>query len=375
MGYFKVKAESASTYFRIRNIGNRNPTVKFQSTVPSDLPYDYHGYTFTSVDDKVLVWDYLTYPVPLMSSNYPTNSRVFGWSGSVDGKWIIHDGEECDDIVMIFDEEQLQYGTLGTLFQGMVGAEFAYIDEENSCTYIDIYRLSDNKKFTAIYNPETEKYFILDQQFETAGWVTVDELEDFGYSTTKIAETVTAYLSSNKSPISITMSYYYPVYDENGTRIEIEPEKSYLPKKYILSDDSEVMIPSADAAKTYFDMTSNQSPALSVYHTLTNNINNIVSLVYETRPANLITAWVSEDKTSQTVGPWSLKFLYDEEGKQIAISQGLSVVAYYYVNGEKIYNNDLYVRMSESGGKLRVGAKADVAIEKVEYSVQPVPTI
>ena len=186
---------------------------------------------------------------------------------------------------------------------------------------------------------------------------------------------VTAYLSSNKSPINITMSYYYPVYDDNGTRIKIEPEKSYLPKKYVLSDESEVMIPSADATKTYFALTSNQDPSLAIYHTLSSSISNVASIVYENKPANLITAWVSNDKTAQTVGPWSPKFLYDEEGKRIAISQGLSVVAYYYVNGEKIYNNDLYVRMSDSGGMLRIGAKADVVIEKVEYSIQPVPTI
>ena len=188
-------------------------------------------------------------------------------------------------------------------------------------------------------------------------------------------QVVAGYFSSNKSPINLTMSYYYPVYDESGTQLKIAPEKSYLPKKYILSDESEIEIPSADATKTYFAMTSNQSPDLSIYHTLYNVINNVVSIVYESKPANLITAWVSDDKSAQTVGPWSVKFLYDESGSRIPIPQGLCVVAYYYVNGEKIYNDDIYVSMSDSSGKLRIGAKNDVLIEKVEYSVQPVPTM
>ena len=187
-------------------------------------------------------------------------------------------------------------------------------------------------------------------------------------------EVLEAYFSSNKSPVDITYSSYKFIFDGTGTSLKIEPEKSYLPKKYILSDESEIVIPSADATKTYFYLTSNQDPGLSIYHTVTTTINNLVRLVYETRPATLITAWVSADKTAQTVGPWSPQFLYDEDGNRIIRPDGLIVVAYYYVNGEKIYNNDLYVRMSDYDHRLRISAKADIVIEKIEYNVQPVPT-
>lgn len=188
-------------------------------------------------------------------------------------------------------------------------------------------------------------------------------------------ETFIAYFSSNKSPVDIDYSSYKSVYNETGARLEIEPEKSYLPTKYILSDESEIEIPSADATKTYFALTSNQNLELSIFHTSTSTLKGIVGLKYELQEANLLTAWVSDDQSAQTVGPWSTRYLYDESGNQFPIPQGSSVVAYYYVNGEKIYNRDLFVRMTDSGGKLMIGARADILIEKVEFNVQPVPTM
>lgn len=191
----------------------------------------------------------------------------------------------------------------------------------------------------------------------------------------KRSETFTAYFSSSKSPVNIDYSSYYNLYSESGSKLILEPEKSYLPTKYILDDESEVEIPSAEATKTYFALTSNQDPELSIFHTATNTLNGVVSLKYELQEANLITAWVSDDRSAQTVGPWSIRYLYDESGNQIPLPQGLIVVAYYYVNGEKIYNADLSVRMTDSGGRLQIGAKEDILIEKVEFNVQPVPTL
>lgn len=191
----------------------------------------------------------------------------------------------------------------------------------------------------------------------------------------KRSETFIAYFSSNKSPINLEYSTYYSLYDETGSKLILEPEKSYLPTKYTLSDESEIEIPSTDATKTYFALTSNQNPELSIFHTSTTPLKGVASLVYEVQEAQLLTAWVSDDRSAQTVGPWSTRYLYDESGSQFPIPQGSSVVAYYYVNGEKIYNHDLFVRMSDSGGKLMIGAKADILIEKVEFNVQPVPTM
>ena len=189
------------------------------------------------------------------------------------------------------------------------------------------------------------------------------------------SETLIAYFSSNQSPVNFEYSSYHSLYDETGSKLLLEPEKSYLPAKLILSDATEIEIPSADATKTYFALTSNQDPALSIFHTLTSSINGVVRLKYELSDASLITAWVSEDRSVQTVGPWSLRYLYNESGDQISIPQGSTVVAFYYTNGEKIHNVDLSVRVTDSGGKLMIGAKSDILIEKVEYSVQPVPTL
>lgn len=370
MTHIRIKRVSEGVFFKIKTIGKKLPVVSFIYGHPSNTPYNAGSFTFTSTSQKPIVWEngsrnyYRTSEIP---NGIPFGIKVSGVSLAY--------GPACSDAFLEYTLDNfLRIGTRGTLYSSIQYFVIAYIEGETDAVETPIFRIEDDAEYRAYKTPDNH-YFILDENYVSAKWIEESELAEYGYSTTKTAETVTAYLSTNKSPINITMSYYYPVYDDTGTQINIKPEKSYLPKKYILSDESEVEIPSADATKTYFDMTSNQSPALSVYHTLTNNINNVVNLVYEIRPANLITAWVSEDKTSQTVGPWSVQFLYDENGNRISLPQGLCVVAYYYVNGEKIYNNNIYVRMSDSGGRLRVGAKADIVIEKVEYSVQPVPTM
>ena len=369
MTHLRIKKVNDGVFFKIKNIGEKYPDVSFIYGHPSNTPYQSGAFTYTSTAQKPIVWEngarvyYRTAEIP---NGVPFGIKVSGESLAY--------GPACSDAFLEYNLDNfLRIGTRGTLYASVQYFVIAYIEGETDAVETPIYRLSDDAEYRA-YKTTDNHYFILDENYVSAKWIEESELADYGYSTTKTAETVTAYFSSNKAPINLTMSYYYPVYDDTGTQLKIAPEKSYLPKKYVLSDESEVVIPSADATKTYFYMTSNQSPNLSIYHTYTNTINNVVSLVYETRPANLITAWVSADKTAQTVGPWSLKYLYDGDGNQISLPQGLVVVAYYYVNGEKVYNNDIYVRMSDSGGKLRVGAKNDIVIEKVEYNAQPVPT-
>ena len=187
-------------------------------------------------------------------------------------------------------------------------------------------------------------------------------------------EILTAYFSAKQTPINITKSYYYYLYEPSGSRLMIEQEYEYIPLKYILSDGSEILIPSEYATKAYLCTTSNQgsgsSMSMSIYHTYSSDINNIVSLAYEKRPANLITAWLSNDKTPIAVNQYP-KYLYDKDGNRIAAPSSYQVVAYYYVNGERIYNGDRFVTISVSDNHLAIGAKSSTTIEKVEYVISP----
>lgn len=188
-------------------------------------------------------------------------------------------------------------------------------------------------------------------------------------------EIITAYFSAKQTPIEINKSYYYPLYDQSGVRLKIDPDYEYIPKKYILSDDYEVLIPSVDATKAYFYLTSNQNRNMSIYHTYSTTISNVNRLVYEKRKAILKTAWLSQDKTPKSIGASSTMNIFDKNGNYINSSEGLDVVAYYYIDGEKIYNNDLRVRTTNSNGRLVVGAASTILVEKIEFCTSPVAAL
>ena len=171
---------------------------------------------------------------------------------------------------------------------------------------------------------------------------------------------------------------YSSMYDPSGTRLSLEPEYEYKLEKFVTEEGLE-MTPESMGTVLYswnFSLTSNSSFQLSLYHGM-NGWWGARYVVYSKTKATLRTAYLNADKTPQTVGPWSIKYLYDDNGNQInaGAAQMVDHVAYYYINGERFYNvnasGNPIVRMTTSGNKLQIGASSNIVIDKVEFSTQP----
>ena len=193
-------------------------------------------------------------------------------------------------------------------------------------------------------------------------------------------EVIEVYFSTNKSSVTIYGNGNKAIYDVRSNddyTCKIDPLYEYTP--LCINSETDYPIPSQTVFKSYIFLNSNSESAISVWFSVDNSISG-TSLIISKKRANLITAWLSEDKTPQVIGPWTAKYLYDSDGNYIYPPKGLPdtnsiAVAYYYVNGERIYNlyNDAFtVRISSYGGVLRAGAKSDITVDKIEFSIQPV---
>jgi hypothetical protein len=189
-----------------------------------------------------------------------------------------------------------------------------------------------------------------------------------------------AYFSFDKSPVTFSSSGDHYTYDESGNTLHLDPQFEYIPKAYHMADGSIVEIPGYHARRVYFLYGRGSSyfnDWLMLYHYTYYMLENVVSLNYEKREAQLYTAWVSPSKLAKTIEPNMTVNLYDDNGNQIAAPNPgplRVVVVFYYNGGLKNSNFDgesVRIRVTDYG-LIQIRTVERLTIEKVEYSIQPV---
>lgn len=193
----------------------------------------------------------------------------------------------------------------------------------------------------------------------------------------RIAESVAYFTTAGESATTdrtIGYTAWYGLYDAEGKTILLKPECEYTLLKFIAADGYEYN-PNESTffyPQFHFGYTSNSEYILYLYLKV-NVSRGFRQVVYRETPATLYTGYLTADKTPGVAGPWSIAIIYDENGVQVPYGSSYPqiAVAYYYVNGERIYNGDAKVRVTDYGGSLAIGAQTDITIEKIEYSIQP----
>ena len=185
--------------------------------------------------------------------------------------------------------------------------------------------------------------------------------------------------SAETSSKTISSSGYTALYDATGVRLRQQPEMLYTPIKYLQRNGSggyiDAVLPNILIDRCFMCSTSSRSNELSIYNHVAVSSSYAV-LVYTKSRATLHTAYLNADKTPKTIYTDSVWRLFDEEGQNIPAHGGqLDKVAYYYVNGERLYNvnesGDPIIIMAISGGKLNIRVDSSITIEKLEFSTQP----
>lgn len=178
MSYFKIKYTDEGPYFKIKNIGEKFPTVNFIYGHPSLVPYNAGDFTFTSTIQKPIVWEngsrnyYRTYEIP---NGVPFGIKVSGVSLAY--------GPDCSDAFLEYTLDNfLRIGTTETLYANVQYFVIAYIEGETDAVETPIYRISDDSQYRA-YKTADNHYFILDENYVSAKWIKESELATYGYRT------------------------------------------------------------------------------------------------------------------------------------------------------------------------------------------------
>lgn len=178
MSYFKIKYTDEGPYFKIKNIGEKFPTVNFIYGHPSNTPYNAGPFTFASTSYKPIVWEngsrnyYRTFEIP---NGVPFGIKVSSVSLAY--------GPACSDAFLEYTLDNfLRIGTTETLYANVQYFVIAYIEGETDAVETPIYRISDDSQYRA-YKTADNHYFILDENYVSAKWIKESELATYGYRT------------------------------------------------------------------------------------------------------------------------------------------------------------------------------------------------
>ena len=167
---------------------------------------------------------------------------------------------------------------------------------------------------------------------------------------------------------------YKRMYSESGEGIPFRPEIEYTLVRYVkkTGEDVEPGTESSGISNWYFGLASNQTFQLYLYLKPERTV-SYGAVVYREAPATLHTAYLSADKSPKTVTTGKVEYLYDVDGNKIPYPEANNIVnvAYYYANGERIYNDDVKIRMTKYSRMLAVGVASAITIDRIEYSIQP----
>ena len=193
-----------------------------------------------------------------------------------------------------------------------------------------------------------------------------------------------AFFTSNgeATTVDTSLDFHNALYNSDGSSFNIEPEYTYkllVLERYTGSsyDPSTNMLEWSLSPLTYNSM------ALYLNCSLLGD-SSYRSLRYIKEKAVLKTVYLSPDKSPVQVNRETNYLVYDEDGHTVPVSSvvyTLDVVAYYYVEGVKIYNVmqppsprllTSYF-LTNSNGKLVFRSNSSLGlVDKVEYSTQVV---
>lgn len=177
MTHFKIKRVAEGVFFKIKTIGEKMPAVCFALGHPSRTPYSTAPYTFTNTEwhDAPILWENGVRNA-FKGVDFP-HGIIFGIKQS--GESIAY-GEACKDMIMDYVSDGfLRCQTTETLYSSVQYFVIAYIEGETDAVEIPIFRNIDDAQYRA-YKLDTN-YFILDENYVSAKWITENELSTYGY--------------------------------------------------------------------------------------------------------------------------------------------------------------------------------------------------
>lgn len=177
MSYFRVKHVTEGPYFKIKNIGEKFPTVDFVYAHPSRTPYNAGAYTFTQAGrlDAPILWENGVRNA-YRGVDFP-HGVIFGIKQS--GSSLAY-GEACKDMIVDYVSDGfLRCQTTETLYANVQYFVLAYITDETDAVEVPIYRIADNAQYRAY--TLNGNYFILDENYVSAKWIKESELATYGY--------------------------------------------------------------------------------------------------------------------------------------------------------------------------------------------------
>lgn len=163
------------------------------------------------------------------------------------------------------------------------------------------------------------------------------------------------------------------LYDSTGSKLRFGFDRNYILVRLV--DSSGTEYESSSLPEHFIGVNHAAIGDLALFIDSTDSL-SVLKVVYRERKATLFTGYLSADKTTPlTIGPWTSRRLYDDNGSYIAPTEEEDriTIAFYYSNGEQFRNIDPSVLCSIKEGFLQVGGASGVnlTIEKVEYTIQP----
>lgn len=178
MTHLNIKRVSEGKFFKVKTIGDKLPTVYFAYGHPSLVPYNAGSFTFTSTAQKPIVWEngsrnyYRTFEIP---NGVPFGIKVSGVSLAY--------GPACSDAFLEYTLDNfLRIGTAETLYENVQYFVISYILDETDAVEVPIYKISDDAQYRA-YKTSDNYYFILDENYVSAKWISENDLATYGYHT------------------------------------------------------------------------------------------------------------------------------------------------------------------------------------------------
>ena len=178
MTHFNIKRVSEGVFFKIKTIGEKLPIVSFMYTHPSRTPYNSGAYTFTQAGrlDAPILWENGVRNA-YKGADFP-HGVIFGIKQS--GISLAY-GEACKDMIVDYVSDGfLRCQTTETLYQNVQYFVFSYILDETDAVETPIYKISDDAQYRA-YKTSDNHYFILDENYVSAKWITENDLSTYGY--------------------------------------------------------------------------------------------------------------------------------------------------------------------------------------------------
>lgn len=178
MTHFRIKRVSEGKFFKVKTIGDKLPAVYFAYGHPSRTPYSAAPYTFTNTEwhDAPILWENGVRNA-YRGADFP-HAVIFGIKQS--GVSLAY-GTACKDMIMDYVSDGfLRCQTTETLYQNVQYFVFSCILDETDAVEIPIYKISDGSQYRA-YKASDNYYFILDENYVSAKWITENELATYGY--------------------------------------------------------------------------------------------------------------------------------------------------------------------------------------------------